>query len=77
MKKHHTTNKNKHNKNKTRTKAKKTVKTRKLKKTKTRKLKKTDLKDNFYYYVNNSWFSNTFISSADSDKTRFTILQKK
>ena len=35
------------------------------------------LKDNFYYYVNNKWFSNTFISSANADKTQFTILQKK
>ena len=75
MKKHHTTNKNKHNKTKSRT--RNTVKTRKLKKSKTRKLKKSDLKDNFYYYVNNAWFSNTFISKSDTDKTRFTILQKK
>ena len=63
---HHITNKNK-NRTRTRTKTK----------TKTRKLKKTDLKDNFYYYVNNKWFSNAFISRTDSDKTQFTILQKK
>lgn len=58
---HHITNKNK-------------IKTRHRK---TRRSKKADLKDNFYYYVNNRWFSNAFISSSDSDKTEFTILQKK
>ena len=58
---HHITNKNK-------------IKPRR---SKPRRSKKVNLKDNFYYYVNNSWFSNAFISSADSDKTEFTILQKK
>lgn len=67
MKKHHTTNKKKHNKSRT-------LKNKNLK---TRRIKKTDLKDNFYHYVNNTWFSNTFISKSTSDKTRFTILQKK
>lgn len=60
---HHITNKNK---NRTRTKSRKLKKTRRV-----------TLKDNFYYYVNNKWFSNTFISSANADKTQFTILQKK
>jgi putative endopeptidase len=66
--KDHVTNKTNHNK----------MKTRRTTSRKTRRrMKKMDLKDNFYYYVNNTWFSNTFISSTDTDKTRFTILQKK
>jgi predicted metalloendopeptidase len=46
---------------------------------KSRKSRKINpvLKDNFYYYVNNKWFSNTFISKNDIDKSNFTIVQKK
>ena len=40
-------------------------------------MKRIELKDNYYYYVNNSWVSNTFISKSDTDKTQFTILQKR
>jgi putative endopeptidase len=72
---HHITNKNK---NRTKTRRTKTRRT-KTRRTKTRRTKtrRVTLKDNFYYYVNNSWFSNAFISRTDSDKTQFTILQKK
>jgi putative endopeptidase len=72
--KHHITNKNKnkHNKSRSKRKSRKSTKT-----TKTRKVKKLELKDNFYYYVNNNWFLNTFISKSNTDKTQFTILQKK
>jgi len=43
---------------------------------KTRK-KAPILKDNFYYFVNKGWFSNTFISESDTDKSNFSIMQKK
>ena len=36
-----------------------------------------EIKDNYYYYVNNKWLSNTFISSSDTDKNNFTVVQKK
>jgi putative endopeptidase len=62
--KHHKTNKNK-------TKRKNGRKSRKSRK------KEPILKDNFYYYVNNDWFSSTFISKHDADKSNFTIVQKK
>jgi predicted metalloendopeptidase len=53
--------------------------TNKKKKKKGQKTRKKDpiLKDNFYHYVNNAWFSNTFISKNDSDKSNFTVVQKK
>ena len=53
--------------------------TNKKKKTKGRKTRKKQpiLKDNFYYSVNNGWFSNTFISESETDKSNFTIIQKK
>jgi predicted metalloendopeptidase len=55
-----------------------TNKKRKTKvKSMTRRKKPPVLKDNFYYYVNNSWVSNTFISESDSDKSNFTVVQKK
>ena len=55
-----------------------TNKKRKTKvKSMTRRKKDPVLKDNFYYYVNNSWFSNTFISESDADKSNFTVVQKK
>jgi predicted metalloendopeptidase len=53
-----------------------TNKKKKKKGQKTRK-KYPILKDNFYHYVNNAWFSNTFISKNDSDKSNFTVVQKK
>jgi predicted metalloendopeptidase len=68
--KHHKTNKNKTNKNK----GQKSRKSRKGQKSR----KRTPiLKDNFYYYVNNRWVSNTFISKNDIDKNNFTIVQKR
>ena len=70
--KHHKTNKNI---KKTRNNRTKKHKSNKIK-TKKRK-NNPNPKDNYYYYVNNAWVSNTYISSADSDKTQFTILQKK
>jgi len=72
--KHHITNKNKHNKSRYRSKR---ISKKRIKRIKTRKVKNIELKDNFYYYVNEKWFSNTFISNLDTDKTQFTILQKK
>ena len=71
--KHHITNKKRKTsvKSLTRRKTKKTKKTRKARK------KAPVLKDNFYYYVNNNWFSNTFISESDTDKSNFTVVQKK
>jgi hypothetical protein len=53
-----------------------TNKKNKLTKGKTRK-KVPILKDNFYYYVNNGWFTNTFISESETDKSNFTVIQKK
>jgi len=35
------------------------------------------MEDNFYYYVNNKWLSNTFIMSSDNDTNNFTVVQKK
>jgi predicted metalloendopeptidase len=75
--KHHITNKNKNKYKKSRSKRISKSRSKRIKRIKTRKVKKLELKDNFYYYVNNNWFLNTFISKADSDKTQFTILQKK
>ena len=66
--KHHVTNKKK---KLTKGKIKKTRKSRKAKK------KVPILKDNFYYYVNNGWFSNIFISESETDKSNFTVIQKK
>ena len=70
--KHHKTNKNK-NKNgrRSRGRANPSLPSRKTRK------RTPVLKDNFYYYVNNGWFSSTFISENDTDKSNFTIVQKK
>ena len=65
--KHHITNKKKKTKGKIHS----------LRKTRKARNKAPVLKDNFYHYVNNSWFSNTFISESDTDKSNFTITQKK
>ena len=62
------TNKNRHKKNHRR-------------KNKTRKngVSKRDIneKDNFYYFVNKSWFNKNFISKDSSIKNEFSILQEK
>ena len=55
----------------------KSRKNKSMKKTSNKSMKRIELKDNYYYYVNNSWVSNTFISKSDTDKTQFTILQKR
>ena len=68
--KHHKTNKNKSIKSRNGRRSRKSIKSRKSRK------RIPVLKDNFYYYVNNGWFSSTFISENDSDKSNFTIIQK-
>lgn len=69
--KHHKTNKNKSIKSRNGRRSRKSIKGRKSRK------RIPVLKDNFYYYVNNGWFSSTFISENDSDKSNFTIIQKR
>jgi len=71
--KHHMSNKKK----KTRIKSLSRGKRRSSRKTRKTRKKSPILKDNFYYYVNKNWFSNTFISESDADKSNFTITQKK
>lgn len=41
------------------------------------KKKYSDLKNNFYHYVNNNWFTHTYISKDILNKSNFTVLQKK
>jgi predicted metalloendopeptidase len=64
-------------KKKTRIKSLSRGKRRSSRKTRKARNKPPVLKDNFYYYVNKNWFSNTFISKSDADKSNFTIIQKK
>ena len=56
-------------------------KTHQQRKNKTRKngVSKRDIneKDNFYYFVNKSWFNKNFISKDSSIKNEFSILQEK
>jgi len=70
--KHHITNKKRKPMHK-----RKTKNTKNTRNTRNTRKKDPVLKDNFYHYVNNSWFSNTFISESDTDKSNFTIVQKK
>jgi putative endopeptidase len=41
------------------------------------KEKPINLKNNFYHYVNNDWFTHTYVSKDTLNKSNFTILQKK
>lgn len=36
-----------------------------------------NLKNNFYHFVNNDWFTHTFVTKDTLNKSNFTVLQKK
>ena len=52
-------------------------KTIKMQSNKKGKEKSKTLKNNYYYYVNNAWVTNTYISKDVLYKSLFTILQKR
>jgi putative endopeptidase len=66
-------------KTKNKTKTKRKTKNKTLKKNKEKGLKENQLtlKNNFYHYVNNDWFTHTYVSKDTLNKSNFTILQKK
>ena len=66
-------NKNKPSNNKTNKNKNKIIKNKPSKS----KRKTKTLKNNYYYYVNNAWVTNTYISKDVLYKSLFTILQKK
>lgn len=39
--------------------------------------KKVGLKNNFYYFVNNEWVKNTYISKNNTYKSLFTVIERK